>query len=288
MRKRRGLFHLLTGIIIMGNGIPTLGFSMGRSLLDKLIFYPTTEKIEPTLAERKVLPSGLEIWIHRRPATLPTSSRHKVYLVHFIGNASRAEVEGPDQILLGLFPPEFNVESWAVNYRGFGGSTGVPRLANLPETGLEAFDAVSQEAGSSPVFISGFSLGTSVALYLAIHRNAAGLILRNPIPIRELILGKFGWWNLWLAAGPISMKVPKELDSVKNAANAKLPAVILSSEKDTIIPKEYQDKVTENYAGPMDSILLKNSEHGDPIPRSAFEPIKRSLKKMLVNLRDRL
>jgi pimeloyl-ACP methyl ester carboxylesterase len=246
---------LLTLVFLM---VPTPGFSMGRSLLDQIALYPSTDRIETNSAERKLLPSGLEIWIHRRSAQSPSSLNRKVYLLHFIGNASRAEEEGPESALLNLFPPNFNVESWAVNYRGFGGSTGEARVNTLAETGRETFAALSLEAGNAPIIISGFSMGTTVALYLAANRAATGVILRNPVPLREMILGRYGWWNLWIGAGPISLQIPKELDSIKNATLSHLPALILSSENDSAVPRKYQNKIIQKYAGPLDQVVLKN------------------------------
>lgn len=259
---------------------PLNGFAKGRTLLDRLVLYPTQDVISPPYAERKMLPSGLEIWIHRRPPADLDNLAKKIYLVHFIGNASRAEVEGSDSILLSLFPPEFSIESWAVNYRGFGGSEGKATLKSLSKTGLEVFDAVSEIATDSPIIVSGFSLGTSVALYIATQRKAAGLILRNPVPLREIILGRFGWWNLWLAAGPLSLQIPHELNSIRNAKKSHLPALILQSERDTAIPRHYQDKIVKKYAGEVDRVLLKDCDHLDKIPQSAFSEIRNSLRKL--------
>ena len=29
-----------------------------------------------------------------------------------------------------------------------------------------------------------------------------------------MILRRFGWWNLWLLAGPVALQIPMDLDSI--------------------------------------------------------------------------
>jgi hypothetical protein len=29
-----------------------------------------------------------------------------------------------------------------------------------------------------------------------------------------MILRRFGWWDLWLLAGPVALQIPKDLDSI--------------------------------------------------------------------------
>jgi len=41
------------------------------------------------------------------------------------------------------------------------------------------------------------------ALSVAARRPVAGLVLQNPPPLRQLIMGHYGWWNLWLVAGAV-------------------------------------------------------------------------------------
>ena len=96
-----------------------------------------------------------------------------------------------------------------MNYPGFGGSTGPARLARLGPAALTAFDAVKHAAGDRPVVVFGASLGTTTALHIAAHRPVAGLILHNPPALRQIILRQFGWWNLWLLAGPLARKIPR-------------------------------------------------------------------------------
>ena len=50
--------------------------------------------------------------------------------------------------------------------------------------------------------------------HVAANRPVAAIVLQNPPPLRQLILGHYGWWNLWLIATPVALGVPSELDSL--------------------------------------------------------------------------
>jgi pimeloyl-ACP methyl ester carboxylesterase len=157
------------------------------------------------------------------------------------------------------------VEVWVVNYPGYGDTTGPRRLSAMAPVALAAYDALKPLAGDRPIFVEGFSLGTVPALALAARRPVAGLILQNPPPLRQLILGRHGWWNLWLLAGPVAIQIPADLDSLANARASTAPAIFLLAEKDTTIPLPYQRQIANTYAGPKRVILQRGADHFVPL-----------------------
>lgn len=152
-------------------------------------------------------------------------------------------------------------EVWAVNYPGCGGSPGPARMKSIPPTALAAFDALNQRANGRPILVTGQSLGTTAALHVAANRPVAGLILWSPPPLRNMLLLRHGWWNLWLLAVPVALAVPPELDSPRNAALARVPAVMVATGADSVVPLEYQNKVFGAYAGEKRFVRLPNSQH---------------------------
>src|SRR5439155_322749 len=143
------------------------------------------------------------------------------YILRFYGNADRAER------WVAAEAEEWNdraVEVWGMNYPGFGGSTGPARLSLLGPAALAAFDELKRHATNQPIVVFGASIGATAALHVAANRPAAGLILQNPPPLREIILRRFGWWNLWLLAGPVALQIPRDLDSVSSAKAIRTPA----------------------------------------------------------------
>lgn len=266
VRKRvifYGSFYLLFILAVMFTG-----------LTDKLILYPSTDPVS-TDAKRRTIPFGqgvLEIWSDRlagKPQTAPTC-----YVLHFNGNASRAE--GDVEYFMPFWWPH-DVEMWAINYPGYGGSSPPTKLASLPPAALAAYDELAKVAGGKPVVVSGSSIGTAVALYVASKRPAAGLFLQNPPPLQNMIIRHHGWWNLWLLAGPISLQVPQDLNSLLLAPQVHAPAVFVLSEKDSVVPLKYQEKVEQAYAGPRQVVLLNGADHNTEISEEGREQVKRAV-----------
>lgn len=228
---------------------------------NQLLLFPTTDPIDvPTGTRRTIpMPEGgvVEAWVGSASQQSP-----QAVVLRFCGNGERAEFAlVSEQEEWGGLP----VEIWAVNYPGFGGSTGPASLHSIPVIALAAFDFLHARQPGGAIFLSGFSMGATAALHVAANRPVAGLLLHNPPPLRQLILGSFGWWNLWLLAGPIAMQVPAQLDSLANGSRAGAPAVFLISEADTIVPARYQRKVVNAYAGPKRVVLAQGANHNTPI-----------------------
>jgi pimeloyl-ACP methyl ester carboxylesterase len=152
-----------------------------------------------------------------------------------------------------------------MNYPGFGGSTRSARLGQIGPAALTAFDELKRHAADRPIVLFGASLGATAALDVAAHRTVAGLILHNPPPLRQMILRQFGWWNLWLLAGPIALQIPRELDSAANARTIRAPAIFLLAEKDEVVAPRYHRLVLDAYAGQKRVISLPDAYHNTPI-----------------------
>ncbi|HEX8522621.1 MAG TPA: hypothetical protein VF669_10225 [Tepidisphaeraceae bacterium] len=159
------------------------------------------------------------------------------------------------------------VEVWVVNYPGYGQSNGPRSLKQLAAVALQSYDQLRLSAGDKPIFVEGVSLATTPALLIAAKRQVAGVILQNPPPLRELILGMHGWWNLWLIAAPVAMQVPRELDSLANARAVHAPVVFLLAEKDSVVPPKYQQKVVDACTGDTRIIRQKGADHNEPLSR---------------------
>lgn len=175
------------------------------------------------------------------------------------------------------------VEIWGVNYPGFGGSTGPARLSKIGPAALAAFDELKRHAGDRPIVPFGTSIGATAALHVAASRptGIAGLMLQNPPPLREMILRRFGWWNLWLLAGPVALQIPKDLDSISNAKAINAPAIFLLAEKDEVVPPHYHRFVVDAYAGEKRVISLRSAYHNDPIEGTAVTELSNALDWLL-------
>ena len=242
---------------------------MFANLPDQLILFPSTNRIDPHGAIRKTVPfekGELEVWTaqSRRAQQKGASD---IYFLRFYGNADRADRWATADAEIWN---DRAVEVWGMNYPGFGGSTGPARLKRIGPAALAAFDELRHQAGDRPIIAYGASIGATAALRVAASRPVAGLILHNPPPLREMILRRFGWWNLWLLAGPIALQIPKDLDSVANAKAIHAPAVFLLAEKDEVVPPRYHKLVVDAYAGQKRIIPLPGAYHNDPVDGAAL------------------
>ena len=249
-------------------------FFMLGGCADKLLLFPSRDSIAVPGAEQRSIPfegAALDVWIAR---TAPArQSEPEAYVILFGGNGDRAEYRIGD---IDVWSNK-SVEVWAVNHPGYGASTAPAKLAVMPRAGLAAYDACAKQAGGKPIFIHATSIGTTVALHVAAHRPAAGLVLRTPVPLRQLILGRFGWWNLWLLAGPVALGVPADLSALDNAKAAKMPAVFLLADYDEVVPYAYQQRVRDAYAGPKQTVIMNGSRHNDPLTQNSHTQTLRQI-----------
>ena len=242
---------------------------------DSFILFPSTQEENANGAQREMIAFGsgnLELYKAKSPGA--TDAEPEAFMLCFVGNAARAEWTASwDAQLWG----NRSVESWTMNYPGYGASSGPATLRLFPEAGLAAYDHVRRIAGGRPVFVKGESLGTTVALHVAAHRDVAGVILRAPVPLRRLIMGRFGWYALWIGAAPVAMGVPEALDAPNSAPLVKAPAILMLIQTDEIVPVQYQRIVAEAYGGPKRLIENCASDHNGPLHAKAQEELEAAI-----------
>jgi len=235
-----------------------------RGCADFVILHPTTDAIDAAGATRVEVPIGsegiVECWTQR---TIGCREREpEAFVLTFCGNGERAE----DAVAIEVERwQRWPVEVWAENHPGYGGSTTPCTLSSLAPAALAAFDAAARRAAGRPIFLTGISLGTADALYLSARRPAAGLVLHNPPPLRELIVGHYGWWNLGLLARPVSKQIPSDLDGISNARASNAPAVFILADRDTLVPPKFQKMVLDAYAGPKRRVDFAGAGHNTPV-----------------------
>jgi pimeloyl-ACP methyl ester carboxylesterase len=244
------------------------------SLADKLVIFPQPSEGAAPPAERHLVREGdssIELWQVPHPEP-------RAYAIRFYGNADLADRWITNE---GKTYADLGIELWAVNYPGFGMSSGPASLAGVARAAGIAFDHVKSLAGGKPIVLIGTSLGTTAALHVSATRPAAGVILVNPPALRELIVGEFGWWNLWILAKQVAGQIPDALDSVSNARASKCPALFVSATRDEVVRAKYQQLVFEAYAGAKSLVTRPEAFHNTPIDLGVRERIHEALRKMI-------
>lgn len=255
-------------------------------LADRLILCPTTHPIDPENRQRHLVDTSngqIECWIYS-PDDKSSTDDHpvddslEVVGIKFPGTGGRAERGGPHPFEL-WDAKRFRV--WTVNPCGYGGSEGEPALHSTMETCQSVFETVARLHSGVPVVLMGNSLGCASALFLAARNEVAGVFLRNPVPLHQMISHRprYNWWNFG-SARFLARAIPSELDAVANAALSKSPAFFVRSANDRVVPAKYQQWVYEQYGGPKQQFVVDDADHHHPIPDSQHSDYIRQVKTL--------
>jgi hypothetical protein len=265
--------------LLLAIGIVYLVVMFFGHLPDHLILFPTRTPIDAAGAVRITVPfqkGEVEVWTAK--SRRAQQGHADIFILRFYGNADRADRWAAAEADMWN---DRAVEIWGMNYPGFGGSTGPARLSRIGPAALATFDELKRHAADRPIVPFGASIGATAALHVAAQRPVAGLILHNPPPLREMIVRQFGWWNLWLLAGPIAFQIPRDLDSIENARVIHAPAIFLLAERDELVAPRFHRLVVDAYAGEKRVIELHGAYHNDPIEGAALAELTTALDWML-------
>ncbi|GIX41452.1 MAG: alpha/beta hydrolase [Leptospiraceae bacterium] len=159
-------------------------------------------------------------------------------IFYFGGNA-----ENTNYTVLELLEyPELLKFKWIlINYPGYNGSNGKPSEKSFYEYALSIYQKFfTQQINTNKIIIlMGRSIGTGVVTFLASNVRCDKLILITPFDSIENIAKKF--YPLY----PTSIFLKHKFPSYKYIQNINIPILILSAEKDEIIPRNSTEKLIE-------------------------------------------
>lgn len=233
-------------------------------IADRLILEPTRYAIPVEDKSQHFISydndrSKLETWIHR--PDLADGQQPDAFLLKFLGTGGRAENST-------VHPAEFwtpaNLEIWSVNPPGYGGSSGRASLSNVSQMVDLLHEEIRFRSQGQPLFIWSNSLGSLAAFLFAIRYPVAGFVIRNPVPIREIVLSRAKRWHPSRFVERIVREVPEHLSCIENARNVSAPALFITSERDTVIPPEFQQMIIDSYAGDHQLFSMPGADHADP------------------------
>lgn len=167
--------------------------------------------------------------------TGPSAARPVVLFLH--GNGENLETmrqSGLFEELLAL-----DVPFVALDYPGYGRSTGVPSEASLLEAGSVALEWMHQRFADRPRIVVGWSLGAAVAVGLA----------ASPADGCDGVVAMSAWTSLsdvgalhfprWL----VQLSLSDRYDSIAAAAGVDCPTLVIHGSRDRIIPVDQGRKV---------------------------------------------
>ena len=248
-----------------------------QRLLDRISLRPSRHVIEHDLQTTWLDVDGCRCEVFQLDVEAAQSDGpiHDVNIVKFVGSGGRAENLTP--LTLGGLK-NVRAKIWVANPPGYGRSQGPATLTSQIQTARRLYQYVKNETGSAPI-LAGDSLGGAIAICLASEVATPGLIVRDPPPIRQLILKRYRFFKR--IAAYFAGLVPDEVDAMAAAARCNVPAIFVSSRLDRIVPVECQDELMAAYGGPMRKVIARDAFHCGPLTVEELAEYRSSLEWLL-------
>jgi len=211
----------------------------------KILFHPTHER-RPREGFFLESPEG-KVRIEVR-----NSGKAKA-LIYFPGN-SEHWWEDPDDLARLL--PEHTI--YFPHYPGYGASEGSPSQEAFFAMAERLYDRIAPRHKS--VDLAGRSLGSGVALYLAVRRPVRRIVLITPYDsIASLGAERYPFF-------PVRSIVKDPFESIRYAPDIDVPVLILLAENDRVIPLAHTQNLIRHFQRTEPrTILLPGTDHGNII-----------------------
>jgi uncharacterized protein len=192
----------------------------------------------------------LRAWLMRAPSP-------RAAVVYFHGNGGNLSIWAP--ILAGLARRGLSV--LAVDYRGYGASTGHPSERGL----YRDVDATLTRAwevfdGSVPIVYWGRSLGSTMAGYAATVRAPHGLILESGFPNARAVIR---------TSPPLlvlSLFASYRFDTARYLRSVDVPILVMHGDRDGVIPYSLGRSLFDGIRGPKTFVTMAGGDHNDVAP----------------------
>lgn len=232
---------LLLALPVFAYAVACIGFFLAQR---SFIYYPTAGR-DPSVAVTTLRRQGvaLQVSVHQAPG--PRA------VVYFGGNAedvSRA---------VGLLREAFDGAAvYALHYRGYGGSEGVPTERDLVD---DATALVAQVATRHPdIVLVGRSLGSGVAVQVARRHPPRRLVLVTPFDSMTRLARRHAPWL------PTGLLLRERYESVAHAPSVRAPTTLIVAGRDTIVPPSHARALQEAFApGTARTVLIPGAGHND-------------------------
>jgi uncharacterized protein len=191
---------------------------------------------------------------------LPGGAGRQPLLLYFGGNA---------QEVSGWMRMRHQVPDWAwaaLNYRGYGESSGHPSQQALVADAVAEYDALAADPRIDPrrIVVVGRSLGSGVAVQLAARRPVKALLLVTPF---DSVISVASERYPFL---PVSWLLRHPFDSLALAPSLHQPARMLLAQYDETIPPEHGARLAAAWGTPVTPLMLPGASHEDIVFHPRF------------------
>jgi len=252
MRRMSGLMKILLYAVIIYAAIVAIAYAAQR----KLMYFPDATRVEPAQigldGVREIVlptPDGARIvsWYAPAPPGQPT-------LLYFHGNggnlAGRAQrIARYQNARLGVF---------MISWRSYSGSTGSPtERANVADARLAYDHLVKLGVAPADIILYGESLGSGVAVQLAMEVPVGGVVLDAPYT-STVDIGAKAYPFL-----PVRWLMQDRYESARRIAGIGAPLLILHGTRDTVIPVAMGQRLHALAREPKKLVIFPDGNHVD-------------------------
>lgn len=186
------------------------------------------------------------------PASPPSKG---ATLIVFNGNGGNRG----DRALLAARLAEQGVASLLFDYRGYGGNAGTPSERGLAADARAARRYLASRGDVDPnrIVYFGESLGSGVAVGLAIEQAPFALILRSPFT--SLVdVGRLHYPFL-----PVALVLRDRFPSLDRIAGLRSPLLVIAAGEDRVVPASQSERLYAAASPPKRIVVIDGAGHND-------------------------
>ena len=187
---------------------------------------------------------------------VPGESRPAPFtILVFNGNAGNRSFRAP----LALALAKAGLSVFLFDYRGYGGNAGRPSEAGLAADARGARTYLEQRRDVDPrrIVYFGESLGSGVAVALALERSPPALILRSPYTSMTE-LGQYHYPFL-----PVSRLLWDRYPSIERIGQIRCPLLVIAGDRDSIVPPKQSLRLFDAAPEPKRLVMIPGTDHND-------------------------
>lgn len=178
-------------------------------------------------------------WLSLPPAVEDDAGAQAPVALFFHGNGENLETMRRARMFEEL--RDLGVIALAVDYPGYGRSSGKPDERGVLATGPAMLEWAEERYPGRPVVLCGWSLGAAVAIRTAAEagERVDGLVALSPWTSLDDTVRSHAprWIAGWL--------FDEEYDSLAAVRSIRLPALVIHGEEDRVIPVEQGERIAE-------------------------------------------
>jgi fermentation-respiration switch protein FrsA (DUF1100 family) len=179
----------------------------------------------------------------------------RVTVLVFNGNAGNRAHRAP----LAAALHRHGVQVLLADYRGYGGNPGTPSEKGLAadSRAARAYLAGRPDVDASKIVYFGESLGTAVAVDLAVEHPPAALVLRSPFTSMADV-GRHHYPFL-----PVRLLLRDRFAAIDRIARIRVPMLVIAGGRDRIVPIDNSRRLYEAAVAPKTLLVLPDADHND-------------------------